>query len=145
MQHADNIKKDLEKLEHETSELKKKEGDIKDLIVRHKLQMNIIEKESIKGLEEIEIKQENDENELKKRLDEQVKVKEELQTKQVSLMTQQKFGMEEYSDLQRVMSDINSRIDDLREKIKEIEARDAREKRNNDHKKEELNLSLIHI
>ena len=58
-QHADNIKKDLEKLENETEELKKKENDVNDTIVRHKLQMNIIDKESIKGLEEIEIKQEN--------------------------------------------------------------------------------------
>ncbi len=39
---ADNIKKDLEKLETETEELKKKENDVKDQIIRHKLQMNII-------------------------------------------------------------------------------------------------------
>lgn len=54
-------------------------------------------------------------------------------------MTQQKFGMEEHADLQTLMSEIHSRIDDLREKIKEIEAKDAREKRNNDQRKEELN------
>jgi|688.fasta_scaffold197430_2 hypothetical protein len=55
--------------------------------------MNIIEKDCIKGLEEIEIKQENEENELKKKLDEQIKVREELQSKQISLMNQQKFGI----------------------------------------------------
>jgi hypothetical protein len=44
-------------------------------------------------LEEIEIKQENEENELKKKLDEQIKVREELQSKQISLMNQQKFGI----------------------------------------------------
>lgn len=43
----------------ETEELKKKESDVKDLISRHKLQMSIIEKDGVKGLEEIEIKQEN--------------------------------------------------------------------------------------
>ena len=59
-QQADNIKKDLDKLQQETEELKKKEVDVKDLIGRHKLQMNIIEKDCIKGLEEIEIKQENE-------------------------------------------------------------------------------------
>ena len=38
-------------MENETEELKKKENDIRDVITRHKLQMNIYEKESIKGLE----------------------------------------------------------------------------------------------
>lgn len=56
------LKKDLEKLQQETEELKKKEADVKDLINRHKLQMSIVEKEGIKGLEEIEIRQENEEN-----------------------------------------------------------------------------------
>lgn len=37
-------------MENETEELKKKENDIRDAITRHKLQMNIYEKESIKGL-----------------------------------------------------------------------------------------------
>lgn len=50
-QQADNIKKDLEKLQLQTEELKKKESDVKDLINRHKLQMNIIEKDCIKGLQ----------------------------------------------------------------------------------------------
>lgn len=50
-QQADNIKKDLEKLQLETQELKKKEADVKDAISRHKLQMNIIEKDCVKGLE----------------------------------------------------------------------------------------------
>lgn len=58
-------------------------------------------------------------------------------------MNQQKFGIEEISQLQKNNSEINSRIDDLREKIKEIEARDMREKRNNDQKKEELNRAKI--
>jgi hypothetical protein len=39
--------------------LKKKEVDVKDTISRHRLQMSIIEKDCIKGLEEIEIRQEN--------------------------------------------------------------------------------------
>ena len=69
---------------------------------------------------------------VKKKLDEQVKIKEELQNKHVSLMNQQKFGIEEIAELQNEQSTINTRIDDLREKIKDIEARDAREKRNND-------------
>jgi hypothetical protein len=42
--------------------LKKKEVDVKDTISRHRLQMSIIEKDCIKGLEEIEIRQENEEN-----------------------------------------------------------------------------------
>jgi chromosome segregation ATPase len=142
-QQADNIKKDLEKLQLETEELKKKETDVKDLINRHKLQMNIIEKDCIKGLEEIEIRQENEENELKKKLDEQIKVREELQSKQISLMNQQKFGIEEISELQSKHSEINTRIDDLRDKIKEIESRDAKEKRNNDEKKTQLNQAKI--
>lgn len=53
LQRADQIKKYLEKMENQTEELKKKENDIRDIITRHKLQMNIYEKESIKGLEEI--------------------------------------------------------------------------------------------
>lgn len=138
-QQADNIKKDLEKLQLETEELKKKEADVKDLISRHKLQMSIIEKDGVKGLEEIEIKQENEENELKKKLDEQIKIREELQSKQISLMNQQKFGIEEISELQAKHSEINTRIDELRDRIKEIEARDAKEKRNNDEKKSQLN------
>jgi peptidoglycan hydrolase CwlO-like protein len=43
-----------------------------------------------------------------------------LQTKQISLLNQQKYGMDEISELQKQNSDIMSRIDDLREKIKEI-------------------------
>ena len=50
-QQADNIKKDLEKLQIETEEIKKKEVDVKDLLNRHKLQMSIIQKECVKGLE----------------------------------------------------------------------------------------------
>ena len=50
-QQADNIKKDLEKLQIETEQLKKKEVDAKDLLNRHKLQMSIIEKDCVKGLE----------------------------------------------------------------------------------------------
>lgn len=61
-QQADNIKKDLEKLQLETEELKKKEVEVKDTISRYRLQMSIIEKDCTKGLEEIEIKQENEEN-----------------------------------------------------------------------------------
>jgi len=44
----------------------------------------------------------------------------------MSLLNQQKYGIEEISELQRQHSEINTRIDDLREKIKEIEDRDAR-------------------
>lgn len=43
-----------------------------------------------------------------------------MQTKQISLLNQQKYGMDEISELQKQNSDIMSRIDDLREKIKEI-------------------------
>ena len=50
IQRADTIKKLLEKMEAETEEFKKKENEVKDIITRHKLQMNILEKESIKGL-----------------------------------------------------------------------------------------------
>ena len=131
-QQADNFKKDLEKLQQETEELKRKEVEVKDAIARYKLQMDIIDKDCQKGLEEIDIRQVNEEGELKKKLDEQVKIKEELQNKHVSLMNQQKFGIEEIAELQNEQSTINTRIDDLREKIKDIEARDAREKRNND-------------
>lgn len=112
---------------------------MKDLIGRHRLQMSIIEKDGVKGLEEIEIKQENEENELKKKLDEQIKIREELQSKQISLMNQQKFGIEEISELQARLSEVNARIDDLRDRIREIEARDAKEKKNNDEKKSQLN------
>lgn len=59
VQRSDQIKKYLEKMENETEDLKKKENDIKEIIIKHKIQMNIFEKESIKGLEKIEIKQEN--------------------------------------------------------------------------------------
>jgi hypothetical protein len=59
MQRADQLKKYLEKMENETEELKKKENDIREAITRHKLQINTYEKESIKGLEKIEIRQEN--------------------------------------------------------------------------------------
>ena len=52
-QQADNIKKDLEKLQVETEELKKKEVDVKDLITRHKNEMYRIERECIKGIEDI--------------------------------------------------------------------------------------------
>lgn len=142
-QQADNIKKDLDKLQQETEELKKKEVDVKDLISRHKLQMSLIEKDCVKGLEEIEIKQENEENELKKKLDEQVKVRDELQSKQMSLMNQQKFGIEEITELQKRHSDVNARIDELRERIKEIEDRDSREKRSNDEKKSLLNHAKV--
>ena len=94
--------------------------------------MSIIENDCKKGLDQIEIKQENEENELKKKLDEQIKVRDELQSKQMSLMNQQRFGIEEISELQKKHSEITSRIDQLRDKIKEIEDRDTREKRNND-------------
>jgi hypothetical protein len=117
--------------------------EVKDTISRYRLQMSIIEKDCTKGLEEIEIKQENEENELKKKLDEQIKIREELQSKQISLMNQQKFGIEEISDLQAKHSEIYGRIDDLKEKIREIEARDAKEKRNNDEKKYELNQAKL--
>ena len=50
IQRADTIKKMLEKMESETEEFKKKENEVKADITRHKLQMNILEKESIKGL-----------------------------------------------------------------------------------------------
>lgn len=142
-QQGDNFKKDLEKLQQETEELKKKEVEVKDAIGRYRLQMGIIEKDCQKGLEEIDIRQVNEEGELKKKLDEQVKVKEELQNKHVSLMNQQKFGIEEIADLQNVQSDINTRIDGLREKIREIEQRDANEKRNNDEKKALLNQAKL--
>lgn len=66
-----------------------------------------------------------------------------MQSKQISLMNQQKFGIEEISELQAKHSEINTRIDDLRDKIKEIEARDAKEKRNNDEKKTQLNQAKI--
>jgi hypothetical protein len=49
-----------------------------------------------------------------------LKVKEELQTKQISLLNQQRYGMDEISELQKHNSDIMSKIDGLREKIKEI-------------------------
>jgi hypothetical protein len=58
------------------------------VITKHKLQISIYEKESIKGLEKIEIKQENEENELKKKYEEQLKMREELMTKCLSLQTQ---------------------------------------------------------
>lgn len=58
-------------------------------------------------------------------------------------MNQQKFGIEEISELQKKHSEINSRIDDLRDRIKEIEDRDANEKRNNDEKKSLLNNAKI--
>lgn len=58
------------------------------MITKHKLQISIYEKESIKGLEKIEIKQENEENELKKKYEEQLKMREELMTKCLSLQTQ---------------------------------------------------------
>lgn len=54
-------------------------------------------------------------------------------------MNQQKFGIEEISELQAKLSEINTRIDELRDRIKEIESRDAKEKRNNDEKKSQLN------
>ena len=41
---ADNIKKDLEKLEVETEEFKKKQSDVKDVISHHKLEMTSLEK-----------------------------------------------------------------------------------------------------
>lgn len=47
-------------------------------------------------------------------------------------MNQQKFGIEEISELQSKHSEIISKIDDLRDKIKEIQTRDAKEKKNND-------------
>lgn len=55
---------------------------------------------------------------MKKRLDEQVKFREELQSKQVSLLSQQKFGIEEISELQEKNAGICRRIDEVREKIK---------------------------
>lgn len=58
-------------------------------------------------------------------------------------MNQQKFGIQEISELQAKHSEIYGRIDDLREKIREIETRDAREKRNNDEKKYQLNQAKI--
>jgi hypothetical protein len=85
--------------------------EAKEMIGRYKLQMSIIEKDCQKGLEEIVIKQENEENELKKKLDEQIKVRDELQSKQMSLMNQQRFGIEEISDLQKKHSEITNRID----------------------------------
>lgn len=72
-----------------------------------------------------------------------MKVRDELQSKQTSLMNQQKFGIEEISELQKKHSEITCRIDDLRDKIKEIEERDANEKRNNDEKKSLLNNAKI--
>ena len=42
-----------------------------------------------------------------------------------------------------MLSGINGRIDNLREKIKDIEQRDAREKRNNDEKKAMLNQAKL--
>ena len=45
--------------------------------------------------------------------------------------------------MQNVLSGINGRIDNLREKIKDIEQRDAREKRNNDEKKAMLNQAKL--
>ena len=50
LQRADQIKKYLEKMENETEDLKKKENDVREVITRHKLQMNIYEKESAKGI-----------------------------------------------------------------------------------------------
>lgn len=102
-----------------------------------------IDREGVKGLEDIEIKQENKENELKKELDEQTKIRDELQSKQMSLFNQQKFGIEEIADLQKKHSEINHCIDDLKDKIKEIEERDSTEKKKNDEKKLQLNNSKI--
>ena len=79
-------------MENQTEELKKKEGEVREVIVRHRLQMGIYEKEAIKGLEEIEILYENEENQLKKKFEEQVKIREELMTKYLSLQNQEKFG-----------------------------------------------------
>ncbi len=58
-------------------------------------------------------------------------------------MNQQKFGIEEISELQSKHSEIISKIDDLRDRIKEIQARDAKEKKNNDDKKSQLNQAKI--
>lgn len=58
-------------------------------------------------------------------------------------MNQQKFGIEEISELQAKHSEINLRIDELRDKIKDIETRDAKEKKNNDEKKSQLNQAKI--
>jgi hypothetical protein len=80
---------------------------------------------------------------LKKKLDEQIKIREELQSKNMSLISQQKFGIEEISELQAKHSEIYGRIDDLKEKIREIETRDGKEKRNNDDKKYQLNQAKI--
>lgn len=38
-------------MENETEELKKKEADVRDVIQRHKLQMDTYEKQSAKGIE----------------------------------------------------------------------------------------------
>lgn len=59
LQRADQIKKYLEKMENETEELKKKEADVRDVIQRHKLQMDTYEKQSAKGIEEIEMRRDN--------------------------------------------------------------------------------------
>ena len=66
---------------------------MRESIGRYKLQMEIILKDCQKGLEEIDIRQVNEEGELKKKNDEQTKIKEELQNKHISLMNQQKFGI----------------------------------------------------
>lgn len=93
-QLADNYKKELEKREADTEELKRKEQEVRDLVTKYKHEMAVLERESIKLRDDLEIRHESEENDLKKELEEQKKVKDEFNTKLVSLRTQEEYGMQ---------------------------------------------------
>jgi len=72
-------------------------------------------------------------------LDEHKKTKEELNTKLMSLRTQEDFGLQEIAELQKVSSTYQGRINLLTESINDIQMREMREKSNKEKKKDELN------
>lgn len=53
---AENYKKELEKKEVETEELRKKESDVKDVVARHKNRLRELDLDEIKFREDIQLK-----------------------------------------------------------------------------------------
>lgn len=74
------------------------------MVAKYKLELTSLEREAEKLKEDIELRHESEENDLKKILEEHQKTKDELNTKLMSLRNQEDFSLQEISELQKVNS-----------------------------------------
>lgn len=127
----------------ETEELRKKESDVKDVVLRHKNRIRELDLDEIKFREDIQLKNESEENELKKELEVLKKTYDESLSKLLSFRNQENTTSEEITELRNKRDELNKKIDALSLEIQEIESMEKKEKLNKQRTKEELDQKKL--